>query len=490
MNSTFKSSSLSAAPSHTLWTSTEAAKATNGTCAGEWFATGVSIDTRTIEAGDLFIAIKGDHSDGHAYAAAALEKGAAAVIVDHLPENVPAEKALLVSDTFKAMQDLARAARARTAAKIIGITGSVGKTGTKEMLSVVYNQFGVTHWSDKSYNNHWGVPLSLSRMAAGSDYGIFEMGMNHPNEITPLTTQVKPHIAIITTVAPVHLEHFTDGIDGIARAKAEIFAGMDENGIAIVNGDIAQIDLLKSEASRHGVRKIFTFGENESNDARLTSIITASNGVRATANILGEEISYQLRDAGQHQAVNALAVLLSVKLLGGDLAKAVNALQTIEPFAGRGKRERLDIGDAANPVTLIDESYNASPVSMRAAFKVLALIDPGRGGRRIAILGDMLELGQDSARIHAELALPLRAANVDLVYTCGKNMRHLHDNLPQGPQNVHKETSAELAEIVPDVLVPGDVVMVKGSFGSKMNTVIEALRKLPARKKSANEFKS
>jgi UDP-N-acetylmuramoyl-tripeptide--D-alanyl-D-alanine ligase len=488
MNSTLKSP-LSTAPSNTLWTSLEAIKATDGSCASEWFATGVSIDTRTLNAGDLFIAIKGDNSDGHNYVVEAIEKGAAAVVVDHIPAGVPAEKALVVVDTFKAMQDLGRAARARTGAKIIGITGSVGKTGTKEMLGVAYSQFGLTHWSDKSYNNHWGVPLSLSRMAAGSDFGVFEMGMNHPNEIAPLSSQVKPHIAIITTIAPVHIEHFSDGLEGIARAKSEIFSGMDEHGIAIINGDVEQVGLLKLEANKNGVTKIFTFGEGDHNDAKLISIITASNGVRATASILGDEVTFQLRDAGQHQAVNALAVLLSVKLLGGDLSKAITALQSIEPFAGRGKREQLDIGDATNPVTLIDESYNASPVSMKAAFKVLALIDPGRGGRRIAILGDMLELGADSARLHADLALPLRAANVDLVYTCGKNMRHLHENLPHDTQKVHKDTSAELAEIVPDVLVPGDVVMVKGSLGSKMGTVIEALRALPARKKSANDMK-
>ena len=478
---------MTQAPSHTLWTAHDAAKATNGKTTSNWFATGVSIDTRTLNKGDLFIAIKGDQSDGHLFAKDALEKGAAAVVVDHLPDGVPEDKALIVDDTFLALQNLGRSARARSAAKIIGITGSVGKTGTKEMAGLALSQYGLTHFSQKSYNNHWGVPLSLSRMAAGSDFAVFEMGMNHHNEITPLSQQVKPHIAIITTIAPVHIEHFPEGIDGIAHAKSEIFNGMDEHGIAILNYDVAQLEILKTKASECGIKKIFTFGEGEGADARLISIITASNGVRAEVDILGERFSLQLRDAGKHQAINALSVLLSLKLLGLELAPAIKALQAIEPPAGRGKREFLNIGDEHNPVTLIDESYNASPVAMQAAFKVLALIDPGRGGRRIAILGDMLELGKDSARLHADLALPLRAANVDLVYTCGAMMKHLHEALPEELKKVHKNNSLELAEIVPDVLVPGDVVMIKGSLGSKMASVVEALRQLPAKRKSAND---
>jgi len=389
---------------------------------------------------------------------------------------------MIVADTLKAMEDLGRAARSRTAAKIIGITGSVGKTGTKEMLGRAFGACGQTHYSEKSLNNHWGVPLSLSRMHAGADYGIFEMGMNHPKEITPLTAQVRPHLAIITTVAPTHIEHFSDGLDGIARAKAEIFSSMDEHGIALLNSDIPQFDFLQSEAKRYGLKKIFSFGEGEGAHARLVDCLVASNGTRVRANILGEEVSFTLKDAGKHIAVNALSVLLAVKLLGADLGKAISAIEAIEPPAGRGRREYLNIGDPANPVTLIDESYNASPVAMQAAFKVMALIDPGRGGRRIAVLGDMLELGAESARLHADLALPLKAADVDLVYTCGTLMKNLYDALPNDNRGGHRENSRELAQIVPDVLVPGDVVMVKGSYGSKMNLVVEALRALPAKR--------
>lgn len=469
--------------SSALWSSTEAAKATGGTASGQWVATGISIDTRSLKKGDLFIAIRGDAMDGHRFAADALAKGAAAVVMDHAVEGVPADKALMVSDTFKAMQDLGIAARARTGAKIIGVTGSVGKTGTKEMLGRAFSALGQTHYSEKSLNNHWGVPLSLARMDAGCDYAVFEMGMNHAGEITPLTRMVKPHIAIITTIAPVHTEHFPDGLDGIAKAKAEIFAGMDAHGIAIVNRDNPQCDLIMDGAKRQGIQKIFTFGHSEEADARLVECLVASNGTRITARILGEEHIFTLKDAGPHNATNALAVLLAVKLIGGDVEAAIAALRDIEPPAGRGKREYLNIGDAENPVTLIDESYNASPVAMQAAFKVMALIDPGRGGRRIAILGDMYELGQNSAQMHRDLALPLQAAGVDLVYTCGALMKNLYDALPEQNRGAHRDEAPEMAQIVPDVLVPGDVVLVKGSRGGgekpRMQLVVEALRALP-----------
>lgn len=479
-------STLKQAPSHTLWTSAEASKATSGTTSGDWYATGVSIDTRDLQAGDLFIALKGDNSDGHAHVKAALEKGAAAAVVSQKLDGIDAAKLLIVEDTFKALQDLGKAARARTAAKIIGVTGSVGKTGTKEMLSKAFSAFGQTAWSVKSFNNHWGVPLSLARMHAGSDYGIFEMGMNNPDEITPLTHQVRPDIAIITTVAPVHVGNFKNGIDDIAKAKAEIFAGLPKNGTAIINRDIDHYEFLLNAAKEQGVAKVLSFGETDGADARLIDCLVASNGVRVKADIIGEEITFILKDAGRHIAMNALSVLLALKVAGLDIKKAAKALEQIEPPQGRGKRELLDIGDASNPVTLIDESYNASPVAMQAAFKVLAMIDPGRNGRRIAILGDMLELGTDGPRLHAELALPLKAANIDLVYTCGNLMKNLSNALPNDNKKFHAETSAELAQIVPDVLVPGDVVMVKGSLGSKMNVVVEALRSLPTKKKAAN----
>ncbi len=470
------------AATNTIWTEKDACAAMNGTCAGVWNATGVSIDSRTVQKGDLFFAIQGDNFDGHAYVADAIQKGAVAAVVSKEIEGVDASKLVMVADPFKAMQDLAVAARARTSATVIGITGSVGKTGTKEFLACAFRAMGQTHASIKSYNNHWGVPLMLSSMHAGTDYGIFEMGMNHSGEITPLSQMVRPEISIITTIAPVHVGNFDNGIEGIAAAKAEILDGMGAGGKIILPRDNDWFDYLQAAAMKKGV-EVFSFGEHSNADARLENIIEAANGTRVSAIIGGEKVEYSLQIPGHHIAVNSLAVLMAVKLAGGDLKAAAKALSLQEPIIGRGKRELLDIGDAANPVTLIDESYNANPAAMRAAFKVLALVDPGRGGRRIAILGDMLELGDAAPRHHADLALPLKAANVDLVYTCGKLMKNLHEALPANQRGVHKDSSAELAQIVPDVLVPGDVVMVKGSLGSKMGTVVEALRGMPERVK-------
>lgn len=464
------------AGSNIIWTATEADVATHGKSTGDWYATGISIDTRTIQPGDLFIAIKGDTMDGHQFVAEALKKGAAAAVVSTVPPGVTG-LLLVVPDTMKAMQDLGVAARFRSHAKVIGITGSVGKTGTKELLAAAFGALGQTHASKGSYNNHWGVPYTLAAMHSGSDYGIFEMGMNHANEITPLTNMVRPDIAIITTVAPVHIENFGSEQE-IADAKAEIFNGMDHNGIALLPHDNKWFAHLKAAAVTKGI-KVWSFGEHQDADIRLVDCLEAANGSRIKAHVLGEDVNFTLLIPGRHIAVNTLSVLGAVKASGGDLKAAVAALEKIQPIAGRGKRELLDIGDPTNPVTLIDESYNASPVAMRAAFTVLALVDPGRGGRRIAFLGDMRELGPNGAREHADLALPLQAAGVNLVYTCGTLMKNLHDALPANQRGEHRDTSKELSQIVPDVLSPGDVVMVKGSHGSRMDIVVEALRALP-----------
>jgi UDP-N-acetylmuramoyl-tripeptide--D-alanyl-D-alanine ligase len=470
--------------SNVIWTAKEAAEATGGKAAGEWSAEGVSIDTRSLLPGDLFIAIKGDVTDGHKYVVKAIEGGAVAAVVSEKIDGVPEDKLLIVADTFKAMEDLGIASRARTGAKVIGVTGSVGKTSTKEFLAAAFKSLGQTHASVKSFNNHWGVPYSLSTMHAGSDYAIFEMGMNHTGEISPLSQFVRPDISIITTVQPVHVGNFENGIEGIASAKAEIFDGMKEGSHAILNADNEWFDYLASFAKSKGIH-VHGFGEGDNADAKLIECIEASNGSRVTANILGEEISYNLQIIGMHHVMNSLAVLAAVKLADGDVQKAAKALGKLEALAGRGKQEKINIGDPNNPVTLIDESYNASPASMRAAFKVLALIDPGRGGRRIAVLGDMYELGQDSAKLHKELALPLEAAGVQLVYTSGSLMKNLYDNIPQDKRGAHADDTRELAQIVPEVLVPGDVVMVKGSRGGgdkpRMQLVVEALRAMPER---------
>lgn len=471
-----------------LWTSSDAEKATGGRATCAWVARGVSIDTRTLEPGDLFIALKGHAQDGHAYVRQALDKGAAAALVSYLPEGIDENAPLLVvPDTFCALEALGAASRARTGAKIIGVTGSVGKTGTKEMLAAAFGALGRVHASGKSFNNHWGVPFSLAGMEAGSDYGIFEMGMNHAGEIAALSAQVRPDLAIITTIAPVHLEHF-GSLENIAQAKAEIFDSMGPEGIAVLNADDGFFEKLEGCARARGVERIYGFGESEGADARMTACLEAANGTRVTVRIFEKDIVFTLKSPGRHVAMNALAVLLSVAVLGGDVVRAARALEDIEPLAGRGRRETIDLGDPKNPVVLIDESYNASPASMRAAFKVLALVDPGRGGRRIAVLGDMYELGPDAARLHAELALPLKAANVDLVYTCGPLMKTLHESLPPELRAGHHDDHIEMGRIVPDVLVPGDVVMVKGSRGGgekpRMQVVVEALRATARRERA------
>lgn len=475
--------------SNVIWTALDAVKATGGQCHNDWSATGLSIDTRTLKPGDLFIALQGDLADGHDYVPDAAKKGAVAAMVSNadlidmsvLPSNF---SLLVVEDTLTALENLGKASRERSAAHVVGVTGSVGKTGTKEMLATVFDVHGQTHAAKASYNNHIGVPLTLASMHSGTDYGVFEIGMNHAGEITPLTKMVQPDIAIITTIAEVHIENF-ENIQGIADAKAEIFQGVKEGGQVILNQDNEWFDYLSAKAQALGL-KVYSFGAAGSADGRLVECLVASNGNRITANILGEDVSFSTQISGQHIAMNALSVLLAVKLSNGDIQKAAKALEKTQAITGRGKREYLNLGDPENPVTLIDESYNASPASMQAAFKVLALIDPGRGGRRIAILGDMLELGNKAPDYHKQLALPLEAANVQLVYTCGQHMKALHDNLPANTSGEHRNTSKELAQIVPDVLTPGDVVMVKGSLGSQMGIVVEALRALPAGHKSSD----
>lgn len=479
-----------------IWSASEVTAATGGRLQGpeRWAASGVCIDSRELESGDLFIALIGENHDGHAFVKQAFENGAAAAIVRHVPDDVGDDSPLVVvDDTYRALMDLGHAARQRCGAHVIAITGSVGKTGTREMLAAAFGAQGLTHSSAKSHNNELGVALSLARTPPGADYAVFELGMNHPREIAPLSQMVQPDIAIVLNVREVHIENFEDGITGIARAKAEIFEGLQPGGKAIIGHDNAPecSAILTSAAQTYGAGAIRYFsdtGEADA-DAWLGEVLEAANGTRVTAGLDDRHYIYGLQTLGRHYALNSLAVLLALETAGCDVDKGTKALGQLPAPKGRGRREDIDIGDSDNPVTLIDESYNASPASMKAAFKVLALVDPGRGGRRIAVLGDMRELGDDALRMHADLALPLKAADVDLVYTCGTLMRNLHDQLPDEQRGTHSETPGELAEIVPDVLVPGDVVMVKGSRGSpppglssQMEIVVEALRALPVQK--------
>lgn len=472
-----------------LWNAVEAAKATGGRLVGaqNWKALRLSMDSREVKTGDLFIALKPDTEgdkyrtsgmDGHDFVQFAIDNGAVAVIVDHeMNVDIPQ---LIVKDTMIALEDLGQFAHARAGLqKSIAITGSVGKTGVRDMVETAFKGAGMrTHASIKSYNNSIGVPYTLSNMRASTDVNVSEVGMNYKDEITPLSKQIHPDIAIITWVADVHIENFNNDIKGIVNAKSEIFNGMKSDGIAIIPRDNDFYNDLAANARTAGVSKIYSFGEHGDVDAKLIDCILAANGTRVTANIMGEDVSYTLQIAGKHIAINSLSSLLSVKLSNGDVQTAAKALEKIEPLPGRGNRVKIQSSVVDNPITLIDESYNASPVAMNAAFKVMAMVDPGRGGRRIAVLGDMLELGNRARDMHEGLAMPLQAAGVDLLYCCGKNMKSLYDKMPPANQGAHTHTSKELAEIVPDALIPGDVVMVKGSLGSKMNTVVEAMRKM------------
>lgn len=457
--------------------------------------TTVAIDSREVVAGSLFVALVGEKQDGHAYIDVAIEQGAKAVLCHTCPEVMQnGVTYIVVKDTLEGLDALARFGRARSSAVCFAITGSVGKTGTKSFLYTALAAQERSYASPKSYNNHWGVPYTLSNLPADKDSAVFEVGTSNPGEIAPLVNLIRPDIAIVTAVEPVHIENF-ESVEAIAREKAQITAFMNSGhkrgGVVILPMESPYFEALKEEAIHNKVDTVLTFGESEGADAQLINAVVASNGVRVTARILDQEVSYVLKSAGHHQAMNSLSVLLAVAVHGGDVAKAAAALETMDLPEGRGRREQLDYGDQSNPVTLIDESYNASPVAMRAAFKVLAMIDPGRGGRRIAILGDMYELGSNAAKSHEELALPLQSAGVDLVYTSGPLMKKLRETLPANKRAAHCDDTQELAKIVPDALVPGDVVMVKGSRGGgekpRMQLVVEAMREYSKKAQSATQ---
>jgi len=454
-----------------LWTAAEAAAATGGRSTGAWVAQGVSIDSRSLVPGDLFVALKGPKFDGHQFTAEAFGKGAAAAMVAMAMPDI-AKPLLVVADTQVGLENLGRAARARAAAKVIGVTGSVGKTGTKEALRHALERQGATHASTGSLNNQWGVPLSLARMPRDTAYGVFEMGMNHPGEIDALTRLVRPDVAIITTIEPAHLGFFRS-VEAIADAKAEIFNGMDPRGCAVLNRDNPYFERLAGRAKTAGVGRIIDFGAHVDAAVHLIDCHLHASASAVTASVQGEIVDYCLSLPGRHWVMNSLAVLAAVKAAGGDVGTAAAAMATLEPMAGRGLRCKI----AANggEALLIDESYNASPASMLAAIAVLSASQPQGGGRRIAVLGDMLELGADAARLHADLAGPLQEAGVDLVFTVGETMRALHDALPARRRGGHAATAAEMGETVARRLKAGDVVMVKGSYGSRMREVIARL---------------
>ena len=474
---------MSARPA-ALWTAGEVADATGGTTTGAWHASGVSIDSRTLEPGDLFVALKGPRADGHDHVGEALARGAAAAVVHRPPAGVADGAPLVrVEDALSALQALGAAARARTAARVVAVTGSVGKTGTKEALRLVLGEQAASHANPASYNNQWGVPLSLARMPRDSVYGVFELGMNHPGELAPLARLVRPHVAMVTTVEAVHLAHFS-GVEEIADAKAEIFRGLAPQGAVILNRDNAYFDRLAAAARRCGASRILDFGAAPQAWARLVDTVHQAHASSVAAEIGGEAIVYRIGAPGRHWVVNSLAVLAAVKVLGADLGLAGLALARFSVPEGRGRQLRIVLPRGS--FELIDESYNASPVAVRAALAVLAAAETGARGRRIAVLGDMLELGPQAPRLHAALAADIAAADVDLVFTAGAHMAHLEAALAPSRRAGHAADSASLASLVAAAVAPGDVVMVKGSLASRMAEVVAALRRLETPPLAAN----
>jgi len=462
-----------------LWSEAEASIATRGRATATFNATGVSIDSRSIEAGDLFIALQGPNFDGHAFVAKALAAGACAAVVAadwqrsaDLATDAPL---LIVKDTMTALWDLGRAARARSAARFAAITGSVGKTSTKETLLQVLAASAPTYASTGNLNNHWGAPLSLSRMTRDATFGVFELGMNHAGEISPLSKLVRPEVAIITTIDAVHLEFFKSTGE-IADAKAEIFDGLEEGGTVLLPADNPHFRRLVDRARAAGIDNILSFGRAADADIRLIDCEVMDDGNWISAEVLGDHVTYRTAAPGQHLAINTLAVLGAVRALGADLDKALNAFTAVQPVKGRGKREAIQLDTGA--LTLIDESYNASPVSIRAALKLLGNLTPGKGGRRIAILGDMRELGGQSASLHQGLAPDLIAAALDQVFLVGPFMHGLGTLLPPAMLAGHVAQSEELATAIGGKLQANDIVLVKGSLGTNMAPIVKAIRAL------------
>lgn len=466
-----------------LWTSAEAAAATGGISTKGWQAEGVSIDTRTLQPDDLFVALKADR-DGHDFVAAALEKGAAAALVTHRPEGVAQDAPLLVvADVLRALQALGQAARARTSARVLAITGSVGKTSAKEMARTVLSRQGKTHAAEASYNNHWGVPLTLARMPADTDFAVIEIGMSNPGEIAPLSRMARPHVAMITTVAAAHLEAF-DNLTGIAREKASVIDGLVAGGTAVLNADIDTTATLQTYALERATR-IDLFGQMAPT-WRLVHVALNNGMTLVQAETPNGPLMFKLTTAGRHFAMNGLGLLASVAALGADPVQAAMDLALWAPPAGRGTLETVVI-DPANEgeyLSLLDDAFNANPASLTAALEVLASYTPrdnvGRTikGRRVAILGDMLELGPDEAAMHAAMAADPSMPAVQLVHCAGPRMRHLYDALPEGQRGLWSETAPELATRVSRLVDAGDVVLVKGSKGSKISLVVDAIRKL------------
>ncbi|SEA43995.1 UDP-N-acetylmuramoyl-tripeptide--D-alanyl-D-alanine ligase [Rubrimonas cliftonensis] len=487
---------MSGGGSDALWTAAEAAAATGGRVDGDWAATSVSIDTRSLAPGALFVALKGDARDGHGFVGDALEKGAAAALVSHPPDGFAAPgRLLMVGDTLEGLRGLAAAARARLApeARVIGVTGSVGKTGVKEMLRAMLSAQAATHAPEGSFNNHWGVPLTLARSPRDARFLVIEMGMNHAGEIAPLSRLARPEVALITTVTAAHIGNFADEA-GVADAKAEIFEGVAAGGVAVLNRDNRWFDRLAGAARAHGL-EIVSFGEGEGCDARLVSAQLRGPATVVEARVGGLDLVFKIGAPGRHLALNAVGALAAAQAAGADLARAALALAAWRAPEGRGARWRVHVGpDGDGVIELIDESYNANPASVGAALEVLAAapVEDGVGriarGRRIACLGDMMELGEQETALHAGIADHPALGEVDLVFTVGERMRALHAALPKAQAGGWFPDSRAAADRLKRMLDAGDVLMVKGSKTVQMGAVVRAVKALgQARDASAPE---
>ena len=454
-----------------LWTSDEVARALAPSAISAPFtATGVTFDSRAVGKGDLFFALSGETTDGHRFVADALGRGAAAAVVSR---DVDAVGTLVrVPDTLKALVDLGRAGRRRSTARIASVTGSVGKTSTKDALRVMLAAQARTSASAASFNNHVGVPISLARLPREARYGVFEIGMNHPGEIEPLARQVAAHVGVITNVGPVHIGHMGSE-EAIADEKGCLFAGMAEGAVAVLNRDSRHFDRLAGQARRFGVSRIVGFGRGEDAETRILSCDLQDWGSDVAALIHGQRIEYRLGAAGDHWVLNSIAALAVVEALGANVVEAAASLAGIGASPGRGARRRLKFG--AGTVELLDESYNANPVSMRAMLAVLARTEPADGGRRLLAMGDMRELGEEADIYHAGLADAVAASGAAQVFLCGPHMQALWRLLAPAQRGVHRLDSASLAGEVAGALRAGDVIAVKGSLGSKMKTVVDAI---------------
>jgi len=459
-----------------LWTEASLQSATNGKIYGTIRPVmGVSIDTRTLNQGDLFIALEGESRDGHEFIRLAFEKGASAALVSdkRAAEFAEAGALIAVPDVLDGLRHIGNAARARSHARIAAVTGSVGKTGTKEALKTILSKQSETHASVASYNNHFGVPLTLARMAESAHYGVFEIGMNHAGEIEPLTKMVKPHVALITTVEAVHLEFFAN-VEAIADAKAEIFSGLMPGGVAVINRDNPHYERMRLAAQASPAGRIVSFGSHREADIRLLEISLSPDASDVTVDFFGSRKTYRLGSPGRHLAMNSLGILGVTDALGADLDVVLSSMKDVTPPSGRGARVMLGEGDYQ--ICVLDESYNANPAAVRAALAVLTSTPTRHNGRRIAVLGDMRELGEQSAILHAGLAPDLSTHRVDLLFACGPFMESLWSETPSSMRGAYASDSGALEPLLLEAVRPGDTVMIKGSLGSRMGPLVTALK--------------